>query len=63
MWYEAYLRDESGAVTVDWVALAAGLLLLSVPVVNLIQNEVQTLMSTIELEYLTADDITPPTGN
>jgi hypothetical protein len=63
MLFARYLRDEGGAVTIDWVALAAGLLLLTVPLVSLISDEVQFVMTNIETEYLTADDITPPSGS
>ena len=36
---KSMLRDESGAVTVDWVALTAGILLLGIAVVYAIFRE------------------------
>ena len=32
--FAKFLRDESGAVTIDWVALTAGILLLGIAVVT-----------------------------
>ena len=40
----AFLDDVSGAVTLDWVALAAGLLILTVAIVPLIFDEVGTIL-------------------
>ena len=34
-----FIRDEDGAVTIDWVALTAGILLLGIAVVYAIFNE------------------------
>ncbi len=34
-----FLRDESGAVTIDWVALTAGILLLGITLVYAIFNQ------------------------
>ena len=43
-----FLRDESGAVTIDWVALTAGILLLGIAVVMGVFNSgVQPLVSSI----------------
>ncbi|MEM7526649.1 MAG: hypothetical protein AAF416_03095 [Pseudomonadota bacterium] len=55
-----FFTDENGAVTIDFVALAAGLLILGVAIVALLQDEMQTIVSEMELIYLTADDINPP---
>ncbi|MEM0976138.1 MAG: hypothetical protein AAGJ34_01250 [Pseudomonadota bacterium] len=40
-------KDESGAVTVDWVVLAAALILLVGTVVTVVQNGLQSAASTI----------------
>ncbi|MEM7744863.1 MAG: hypothetical protein AAF409_14240 [Pseudomonadota bacterium] len=43
-----FLRDDSGAVTIDWVALTAGILLLGIAVVFAIFREgVQPLVDSI----------------
>ena len=43
-----FLRDESGAVTIDWVALTAGILLLGITLVYAIfNNGVSSLASNI----------------
>ena len=43
-----YLCDESGAVTIDWVALTAGILLLGIMVVYAIfNNGVSVLVSNV----------------
>ncbi|MEM7236915.1 MAG: hypothetical protein AAF501_03690 [Pseudomonadota bacterium] len=45
---EAFARDESGAVTIDWVALTAGILLLAIALVYGIFNQgVDPLVDTI----------------
>ncbi|MEM7497360.1 MAG: hypothetical protein AAF371_05130 [Pseudomonadota bacterium] len=60
MAFSVFLKADDGAVTIDWVALAAGLLILGVAMVALLQDEVQTIVNEMELIYLTADDIQPP---
>jgi Flp pilus assembly pilin Flp len=43
-----FLRDESGAVTIDWVALTAGILLLGIAVVyGIFSNGVDPLVGQI----------------
>jgi Flp pilus assembly pilin Flp len=37
--FKNFLKDEAGAVTIDWVALTAGILLLGIAVVYAIFNE------------------------
>ena len=50
-----FLRDESGAVTIDWVALTAGILLLGIAVVYAIFNQgVQPLVNSINSNLATA---------
>ncbi|MEL6765860.1 MAG: hypothetical protein AAFP17_01665 [Pseudomonadota bacterium] len=60
MAFEKFMKADDGAVTIDWVALAAGLLILGVAIVALLQDEVQTIVNEMELIYLTADDVSPP---
>jgi Flp pilus assembly pilin Flp len=46
--FTKFLRDEAGAVTIDWVALTAGILLLGIAVVyGIFNNGVDTLMGEI----------------
>jgi len=46
--FTKFLRDEAGAVTIDWVALTAGILLLGIAVVyGIFNNGVDTLMGSI----------------
>lgn len=50
-----FLRDESGAVTIDWVALTAGILLLGIATVYAIFREgVRPLITEINSELATA---------
>ncbi|MEM6971360.1 MAG: hypothetical protein AAF577_01040 [Pseudomonadota bacterium] len=58
---KSFLKNESGAVTIDWVALAAGLLILGVGTVGLLSDEVQTIVDEIEFLYTQADDFNVPT--
>lgn len=44
----AFLRDDAGTVTIDWVALTSGILLLGLMVVyGLFNNGVSSLTSTV----------------
>ena len=46
-----FIRDEDGAVTIDWVALTAGILLLGIAVVyGIFNNGVSELMASINTE-------------
>jgi hypothetical protein len=46
--FEMFLSDDAGAVTIDWVALTAGILLLGIMVVYAIfNNGVSTLVSNV----------------
>lgn len=50
-----FLRDESGAVTIDWVALTAGILLLGIVLVYAIfNNGVKSLSSQINSQLNSA---------
>lgn len=53
-----FIRDDAGAVTIDWVALTAGILILGVGVVAALFDEVQTLVDGMESNLLEAE-----TGN
>lgn len=58
--FTKFLRDESGAVTIDWVALTAGILLLGIAVVYGIFNSgVSELTSQINAELRTAVQVDP----
>lgn len=57
-----FLKNESGAVTIDWVALAAGLLILGVAIVGLLTNELQTVITAIENALTSATSVSAPTG-
>lgn len=54
-----FIRAEDGAMTIDWVALAAGLLLLSVGVVGLFTTEVQAVVDEIEQQLEVAASFDP----
>ena len=46
--FKMFLSDDAGAVTIDWVALTAGILLLGIMVVYAIfNNGVSTLVSNV----------------
>ena len=50
-----FLRDEDGAVTIDWVALTAGILLLGIAVVYAIFNSgVNPLINSINSNLATS---------
>jgi hypothetical protein len=51
-----FIRDDAGAVTIDWVALTAGILILGVGIVAALFDEVQTLVDGMESNLLQADD-------
>ena len=61
--FGSFLSDESGAVTVDWVALTAGLLLLGIVLVLAIYNNgVASSSSTINAQLSdTGSVVTTPT--
>ncbi|MEL6765857.1 MAG: hypothetical protein AAFP17_01660 [Pseudomonadota bacterium] len=56
-----FLNNETGAVTIDWVALAAGLLILGVAIVGLLSDELQTVIDAIESSLQQATAVTAPT--
>lgn len=53
--FTKFLRDDAGAITIDWVALTAGILLLGIAVVYAIFNSgVTPLVNTINASLKTA---------
>lgn len=53
--FTMFLRDEDGAVTIDWVALTAGILLLGIAVVwAIFRDGVEPLVGTINTNLATA---------
>ena len=62
--FTKFLSDDAGAVTIDWVALTAGILLLGIMVVYAIfNNGVSTLVSNVNstLNNVTTNVVLPPT--
>ncbi|MEO0429157.1 MAG: hypothetical protein AAFR84_16440 [Pseudomonadota bacterium] len=55
-----FLNNETGAVTIDWVALAAGLLILGVAIVGLLSDELQTVINAIESSLTQATNVSAP---
>ncbi|MEM9781677.1 MAG: hypothetical protein AAF899_04295 [Pseudomonadota bacterium] len=55
-----FLKNESGAVTIDWVALAAGLLILGVAIVGLLTTELQVVVDSIEQSLSNATSVNAP---
>ena len=65
--FAKFLRDDTGAVTIDWVALSAGILLLGIMVVysifnNGVKNLVLNVNSTLEGIGTNVDVGTAPSG-
>ena len=58
-----FLRDESGAVTIDWVALTAGILLLGITLVYAIFNNGVGSLATNINSNLTAAGANVSTGS
>ncbi len=52
----SFLRDEDGAVTVDWVVLAAAVCLLSIPLLAVIKSSTQTATTNIAEDVVAATD-------
>lgn len=52
----SFPKEEDGAVTVDWVVLAAAVLLLSVPLVAAVGTSVSTSSSNISTKIVDATD-------
>ena len=45
--FMSFLKDEEGAITIEWVALAAGVVILAIGVVIAIQGSLQTSATAI----------------
>ena len=43
----SFLADEEGLVTLEWVALAAGVIILAIGVISVVRTSVNTAASTI----------------
>jgi Flp pilus assembly pilin Flp len=54
--FSAFLKDETGAVTVDWVVLTAAIVLLGLVVFTFVQPAVSELASEIGAEILEAGE-------
>jgi Flp pilus assembly pilin Flp len=52
--FSAFLKDETGAVTVDWVVLTAAVVVLGMLVLTYVRPAVSTLASDIGVEILEA---------
>jgi Flp pilus assembly pilin Flp len=54
--FSAFLNDETGAVTVDWVVLTAAVVGLGLIILNFVEPAVRTLSSEIAIEIDLAGD-------
>lgn len=53
--FKSFMQNEDGAVTIDWVALTAGILLLAIALVyGIFSNGVEPLVSKINSKLATA---------
>lgn len=51
-----FIKNEDGAVTVDWVVLAAAVVLLSVPLLTVIKSSTQNATTEIADDVVAATD-------
>lgn len=58
-----FLNDESGAVTVDFVVLTAGAVLIAVGAGTALKTKVDTAIGTIDLNQAVIDAATVATGS
>ncbi|MBT8457590.1 MAG: hypothetical protein HKO95_18240 [Rhodobacteraceae bacterium] len=54
--FRNFSRDESGAVTVDWVVLTAGIVGFAIPVVDSVTGGVETLGTNLHTNISTFDE-------
>lgn len=54
--FREFLKDETGAVTVDWVVITSAIVMFGVIVLFLIQPAISEVTSEIALELLEAGD-------
>ncbi|MBF9034089.1 hypothetical protein HKCCE2091_07540 [Rhodobacterales bacterium HKCCE2091] len=59
---KAFGRDESGAVTVDWVVLTAALVGLGLAVISVISGGMETLSGEISTSLTDMDPLEDPFG-
>lgn len=59
----SFLHDEGGAITIDWVVLAAGVMIVSAGFVGFLTEELQPLVDRVEEEVLRADKLPVPSEN
>ncbi|MEZ5753995.1 MAG: hypothetical protein R3D90_04210 [Paracoccaceae bacterium] len=52
----SFLQNEEGAVTVDWVVLAAAVMLLSIPVLTTIKGSTETAAGDVASDMIAATD-------
>ena len=45
--FQQFLKDEDGAMTIEWVALAAGVILLAIGVVAILEDDLEAVASSI----------------
>ena len=51
-----FLAEEDGAVTVDWVVLAAAVMLLSIPVLTTIKSSTETAAGDVASDMVAATE-------
>ncbi|MGF1551373.1 MAG: hypothetical protein ACFBWO_02580 [Paracoccaceae bacterium] len=59
----SFRGHEDGAVTIDWVALVAGLLITSLVILPFLGNELQSVVDAVETAILEAPETTIPVDN
>ena len=52
-----YAAEESGAVTVDWVVLAAGIMLMTIPMTLVFGDYIGDIIDVIESKILDSTDV------
>ena len=58
--FKTFVKDEDGAVTVDWVVLTAAVVALGVAAVSTVGGSIDTLAGKIKTE-VSGQSATPPT--
>lgn len=56
MRFSEFLQDESGAITIEWVALAAGVIILALGVIAVLSDPVEGVAVAIGSSITTATD-------
>ncbi|MEM6974266.1 MAG: hypothetical protein AAF577_15830 [Pseudomonadota bacterium] len=52
-----FIHSDDGAVAIDWVALAAGLLILGIGVVSLVADDLQSVVDEMETQLAAATEV------